>query len=191
MAEGHGMQHPARVIIVGILSIGSLLYSAVLAQVGKSSSPQALPIMGQPPAVILPPPRVPYLPVMPYPYPRVHVYPIVPTSPIPDSSTTSRSPSGIILGYLRLEVNPADAEIYVDGHFIGRGSDPSGPFIVPVAPGGHRVEFRAGGIGSRVHVFVSAGETVDLRRQLDAGHPEKPTPTVKRWMIPARRQASP
>jgi len=178
-------------VLVGIISVSILLVGWASAQVPEAPQPHLVPVIKRPAAVVLPPSRLPHLPAMPYPYPRVYVYPVVPLSPSPDADIPSRPPSGAMQGYLRLEIQPPEAEIYVDGQRIGRSRDLSRPAMVAVSPGGHRVEVRADGRGSQIWVSVSAGEMVEINQDLTPMRPENPTPAVKRWTTPSRRQAYP
>ena len=177
--------------LLRIVGFSTLLWGLAAAQSSPRPSPHLASVMGRPPAVVLPPQRSPYLPGMPYPYPRLYVHPIVPISPRLDSDTASHPPAEVRHGYLRLDVKPAAAAIYVDGHFIGHSKDFSGLAMVPVWPGGHRLDFRADGVGYQVRVFVAAGETVALSYDLSLMPSEKPTPTVRRWTTPPRRHAFP
>jgi hypothetical protein len=92
-------------------------------------------------------------------------------------------------GSLRLEVKPPEAEIFVDGNFIGRGKDFSGPATVQVSPGGHVVEFRSRQSANQIRLFVVAGETVEFKRDLGSTKPDEPMPSSKRWSTPSHRQA--
>jgi hypothetical protein len=127
---------------------------------------------------------------MPYPYPRASVYPSVGLNLYTpsDAHATGRPPTAE-QGYLRLEVKPPEAEIFVDGNFIGRGKDFSGPAALQVAPGDHLVEFRSRQSAPQIRLFVAAGEIVDVKRDLGPTKPDEPMPSSKRWSIPSRRQA--
>jgi PEGA domain-containing protein len=64
-------------------------------------------------------------------------------------------PYGQPYGDLEILVTPEDAEIYVDGRFIGKAKDFSGPTMVSVASGTHIVEFRYNGLSSSTSVTVA------------------------------------
>lgn len=185
------MRGPDRRMIDGIAWISGVLCVLPMALAAASPGLPVAPSMGLSSAAIVSRLRPPHLPAMPYPYPRVYVYGSLPTSPSADSSAEGRPPPEALQGYLRLEVTPPETAIYVDGHFIGRGRDFSGPAVVPVSPGGHRVEFRAARFGNQVRVFVSAGETVALSQDLGPIGPETSPPAVKRWVTPSRQPAYP
>jgi hypothetical protein len=179
-----------RRMIYGIAWISGVLCSLPMALAAASPGLPVAPHMGRPSAAIVSRLRPP-LPAMPYPYPRVYIYGSLSTSPSADSAAEARPSPEALQGYLRLEVTPPETAIYVDGHFIGRGRDFSGPAMVPVSPGGHRVEFHAARLGNQVRVFVSAGETVVLSQDLGPVSPETLLPAVKRWVIPSRQPAYP
>jgi hypothetical protein len=127
---------------------------------------------------------------MPYPYPRVYIYPSVGLNPYaPSGADRTGRPPTAEQGYLRLEVKPPEAEIFVDGKFIGRGKDFSGPATVQVSPGGHLVEFRSRQSANQIRLFVAAGETVEFKRDLGPTKADEPMPSSKRWSTPPRRQA--
>jgi hypothetical protein len=130
-----------------------------------------------------------YLPLMPYPYPRAYVYPYVSLDPYapPETYTPRRPSAAAAQGWLRLEVKPPEAEIYVDGRLIGRGRDLPSATVVPVWPGGHVVEFRWQGSGNHIRLFVAAGETVQISRDLSAPTAGEVRPPAKRWSIPSPR----
>jgi hypothetical protein len=71
-------------------------------------------------------------------------------------------------GNLRLRVQPADAEVYVDGYFVGTVNDFNGMFQrLNVDAGPHRIELRAEGFETvEFEVLVTPGETITYRGQL-------------------------
>ena len=60
---------------------------------------------------------------------------------------------------LQIEVTPAEAEIWVDGRYVGLARDFSGPTIVQVAPGSHVVEVKLFGQTSSTQITVAPGAT--------------------------------
>jgi hypothetical protein len=71
-------------------------------------------------------------------------------------------------GKLRLKVKPRDAEVYVDGYFVGLVDDYDGTFQrLELDAGPHRVEVRKPGFASMtVEVRILEGETVTYRGEL-------------------------
>lgn len=69
-------------------------------------------------------------------------------------------------GFLRLQVQPLTAQVYVDGFFVGAVEDFRwSPHAL--APGAHRVELQADGFGARsFEVRIRPGETVTYTRDL-------------------------
>ena len=63
--------------------------------------------------------------------------------PAPDQATSpATSPEGF--GAVTIRVQPADAEVWIDGQ-QWNGPEAQGPLVVQLAPGTHRVEIRKGG----------------------------------------------
>jgi hypothetical protein len=71
-------------------------------------------------------------------------------------------------GALRLKVKPRDAQVYVDGYYVGIVDDFDGTFQkLTLDAGPHRVEIRAPGFESVVFdVRIEIGETVNYQREL-------------------------
>jgi hypothetical protein len=184
------MRRCYRLLLIGVILGGSLLCQQPGAGIVEPALRQFMPPSRQAPNFAWPDHRFSPLPVMPYPYPRAYVYPSVGLNPYApsDAYATGRPPTAE-QGYLRLEVKPPEAEIFVDGNFIGRGKDFSGPAAIQVAPGGHLVEFRSRQSAHHIRLFVAAGEIVDVKRDLGPTKPAEPMPSSKRWSTPSRRQA--
>ena len=116
-----------------------------------------------------------FAPVYPYPvYPRYYrPYPVYPSyypavvRPIPRPV--------VRYGTLRIEVEPVDVEIIVDGRFIGLAGDFQGPAEVDVTPGNHVVEFRAGDYKTYTQVYVAAGSMSVVNRDLTRSVPRPPS----------------
>ena len=60
---------------------------------------------------------------------------------------------------LQIEVTPLEAEIWVDGRYVGLARDFAGPAILYVAPGNHVVEIRLYGQSITSYVKVAPGAT--------------------------------
>jgi PEGA domain len=72
-------------------------------------------------------------------------------------------------GRIALDVNPPDAEVYVDGYYVGVVTDFSGAQQLTVDAGARRIEFRAPGHETlALQVLVSPGQTITVRRELRA-----------------------
>jgi len=85
-----------------------------------------------------------------------------------DRKMDSMSSSG---AHLRLSVEPEDASIYLDGQFVGTGSDVSLLQAgLPVAPGTHRLAVvRPGHRAVEKEFDVKAGGNVELNIELESG----------------------
>jgi hypothetical protein len=105
-------------------------------------------------------------------YPVLSPYPLFPSfglpHPIPhvhDRSAVSATAQSVARGYLRLDIEPRTAQVYIDGFFVGSGEDVS--TAVALAPGIYRVEVRADGFETAAFdVRVRANATVRLRSRL-------------------------
>lgn len=60
---------------------------------------------------------------------------------------------------LHIQVSPAEAEIWVDGRYIGLARDFSGPTVVYVTPGSHVVEIKLHGQIVSTQITVGPGAT--------------------------------
>jgi hypothetical protein len=86
-------------------------------------------------------------------------------------------------GYLVLRVEPAGAEVYVDGFYIGTVRDLAGGRALPEGP--YRLELRAEGFDTTTtDLRVLAGETITLSRSL-ARTPAPAPPAVAQAAPPA------
>jgi hypothetical protein len=72
------------------------------------------------------------------------------------------------IGKLRLRVQPAHAEVYVDGYFVGTVDDFNGLFQrLNVDAGAHRIELRAPGYETvEFEVFITDRETITYRGEM-------------------------
>ena len=90
--------------------------------------------------------------------------PYYPSQPADDSDP--RDGDGI--GYLRLDVQPETARVYVDGYYVGAVSD-FRRAARALGAGPHRVEFRADGYESQtVEMSIRANDTLSYRGALTA-----------------------
>jgi hypothetical protein len=97
--------------------------------------------------------------------------PAYPVDPLA-TATILREP----YGYLRLLVQPAAAEVYVDGYYVGTAAEfntsSSGR---PLEPGPHRVEIRADGFQPALFdVRISPAVSISYRKALEPAEPPPP-----------------
>jgi hypothetical protein len=84
-------------------------------------------------------------------------------SPNPDSSAVQPS----VAGHLRLRVEPATAQIYVDGFYMGTVDEFNGSGDVNLEAGPHRIEIRAPGYETLTFdVKTEASRTITYRGTL-------------------------
>jgi hypothetical protein len=110
---------------------------------------------------------------------RAHLYPVffpyqvlpyfgLGEYPMPYAHDASGVPAGaepIPSGYLRLDVQPTTAQVYVDGFFVGSAEDVTTP--VPLEPGTYQVEVKADGFETAVFdIRVRANATLRLSSRL-------------------------
>jgi hypothetical protein len=94
----------------------------------------------------------------------------------PASDDAAQGPDIEPSGYLRLDVHPGNAQVYIDGYYVGTVDDFNGPGpgrAVDARP--HRVEIRAAGFETLTFdVRVAPNETIAYRRDLarSAGTPD-------------------
>lgn len=74
-------------------------------------------------------------------------------------------------GSMRLKVKPADAQVYVDGYFVGTVDSFDGAFQrLAIEEGAHKVEVRAEGFETvQFDVMIIPGETVTYKGELKRG----------------------
>lgn len=86
----------------------------------------------------------------------------------PSYSAGGYSSQQLGIGKLRLRVSPAEAQVYVDGYYVGTVSDFDGLFQrLNIDAGPHRIELRADGYETvEFEVFVAPGETISYRGQM-------------------------
>jgi hypothetical protein len=80
----------------------------------------------------------------------------------------SSSYGGAPSGSLRLKIKPRDAEVYVDGYFVGKVDSFDGIFQkLNIDAGGHRIEIKAPGHETiQFDVLITSGETVTYKGDL-------------------------
>ena len=90
------------------------------------------------------------------------------------SSAGSSAPAGV-KGGLKLKVTPKDAEVYVDGNFMGRVDEYNGAFQRLQLPVGmHRVELRAKGYdNASFEVKIEPRDTLSYHGTMQALQPAK------------------
>jgi hypothetical protein len=76
--------------------------------------------------------------------------------------------SKIGTGSLRLKIKPRDAEVYVDGYFVGKVDEFDGVFQkLALDAGGHRIEIRSEGREVvQFDVLITPGETITYKGEL-------------------------
>jgi hypothetical protein len=71
-------------------------------------------------------------------------------------------------GSLRLKIDPKDAQVYIDGYYVGIVDSFDGAFQkLGLESGGHRVELKADGFEpAQFEVLITPGETVTYKGDL-------------------------
>lgn len=103
-----------------------------------------------------------------YGYPVPYTYGAYPNYyPSPSGTTVVINPS--TTGGVAFEIEPQDAEIYVDGNYMGTTGEYSATSRpLPLPPGRHRIELRAQGYQSvSVDVDVVPGQVIPYRGALE------------------------
>lgn len=77
-------------------------------------------------------------------------------------SSSSVAPVADSHGVLSLKVTTQDAEMYVDGRFIGLARDFKGPAVVSVPSGDHVIEFKYNGLSYKTNAHITRGRTTSL-----------------------------
>jgi len=81
------------------------------------------------------------------------------------------------LGYLRSEVSPPEAQLFVDGAYLGRAGEFTGARLLALLPGRHRVEVVHPGFAPyTAELEVRVGETSELRAVLAPAPAPPPEP---------------
>ena len=77
-------------------------------------------------------------------------------------SSSSFAPVADSQGVLSLKVTTQDAEMYVDGRFIGLARDFKGPAIISVPWGDHAIEFKYNSLSYQTNAHITRGRTTSL-----------------------------
>jgi PEGA domain len=124
----------------------------------------------------------------PYPYPYYPYYPSYPYGYSPDMLTAS----------MRLEVKPADADVYVDGYLAGKVNNFDGMFDrLRVKPGEHELVLYHDGyheVQQHVYLGPNSDQKVQFAMQpLSAGEPNdaRPTPPPNSDANPTTNEVEP
>jgi PEGA domain-containing protein len=73
------------------------------------------------------------------------------------------APGGVAYGGIRIQGAPRNAEVYLDGNYVGVVDDYDGTFQrLEIEPGSHEVEVRGGPAPLKYDVNVTPGQTVTL-----------------------------
>lgn len=81
------------------------------------------------------------------------------------------------LGYLRSEVTPPEAQLFVDGAYLGRADEFTGARLLALTPGLHRVEVvHLGFAPYMAELEIQVGETSELRAVLAPAPAPPPEP---------------
>jgi hypothetical protein len=68
-------------------------------------------------------------------------------------------------GYLKLEIFPEEAEVYLDGNYWGKAASLAGRAIA-VSPGVHQLRLSLGGFSNYYQLDVSADETLSFNKTI-------------------------
>jgi hypothetical protein len=78
------------------------------------------------------------------------------------AGSSDLSPAAESHGILSLKVSTQDAEMYVDGRFIGLARDFKGPAVVSAPSGDHEIEFRYNGLSYKTNAHTTRARTTSL-----------------------------
>lgn len=113
--------------------------------------------------------------------PLVTGYPAVADSMV----TAPEAPVAPSIGFLRLSVTPASAQVFIDSYFVGTVQDIEAQRVLTLDAGPHRIEFRAPQYQTlTVDLRISPRETVTYRAALEPIRPPVPA-------VPAPASAGP
>jgi hypothetical protein len=114
---------PTRLWLISLILVGALPGHSLWAQSLSPLEHRSRSLASSGRSLITAGQRSRYLPLLPYPYPRIHVTPYLSLDlyASPEAYAPCHPPAATSQGFLRLEVKPPEAEIFVDGTFIGRG----------------------------------------------------------------------
>jgi hypothetical protein len=104
------------------------------------------------------------------------------------AGTAAPNPPSSAPGFLRLFGTPSNAQVFVDGLFVGTVQEIDAPRTLTLTPGPHHIEFRAPQFRTAaIDVRISSSETLTYRAALE---PEIPPPPPHRAMPPGGASAS-
>ncbi len=187
-ASAHA-QKPAAYVIPSVPAPRDPLPRFTIAPRGSVLGPVGLPLppIGlQSPVRSEKPRRGRGLTVVPWPMMVFYVpQPMAPAAPPPQSepAPAANTPAP---GRLVLDVEPATAQVFADGYYIGAPEDFSAARGGGVLEAGtHRIDVTAAGHESMtIHVRVSPGQPVTIRRVLNALPPPAAVPPTTFYLIP-------
>lgn len=161
-----GAQSPQPSIGLPLPPIGLPLPSIGLPGRDLVTTPTPPPPPDAPP--VPSPPAIVFFGVAPYawglePWQQSSVPGMISPPPPPEQAQPAATPE---MGRLQIEVSPRDAQIYVDGEFVGTWHDLEG--TLELTPGTHRIEIRAPRHEALTFdVRIVAGRTITYRDALD------------------------
>lgn len=96
----------------------------------------------------------------------------------PNAASASAMPPGpAVVGFLRVSGTPAEAQVLVDGYFVGTLGDIEAGRPLMIEAGPHRLELRAPGYQSTsVDIRLAANDTLTYRAMLDRVQPPAAPP---------------
>jgi PEGA domain len=91
----------------------------------------------------------------------------------PDATSGSPTPPGpAVVGFLRVSGTPSEAQVFVDGYFVGTVGDMEAGRPLMIGAGPHRLELRAPGYQStEVDIRLAPNDTLTYRAMLDRAQP--------------------
>ena len=97
----------------------------------------------------------------------------------PDAPSASPTPPGrAVVGFLRVSGTPAEAQVFVDGYFVGTLGDIEAGRPLMIDAGPHRLELRAPGYQSTsVDIRLAPNDTLTYRAALERVQPAAPPRT--------------
>jgi hypothetical protein len=92
-----------------------------------------------------------------------------------DLATAAVPPVPVATGQLRVTGAPGDAQVYVDGYYVGTVADAEAARPLSLDAGPHRLELRAEGFQPlSVDIRISPNDTLNYRASLDRLQPSAP-----------------
>lgn len=91
------------------------------------------------------------------------------------TSASQMPPASAAVGFLRVSGTPAEAQVFVDGYFVGTLGDIEAGRPLMIEAGAHRLELRAPGFQSTtVDIRLAANDTLTYRASLERVQPPAP-----------------